>query len=745
MYLERAKEVDEKMAENWKADADGILIFVRLYFRFPYSTATYRLQAGLFSAAVASLISVSIQDIQQNPQDTSNFYLANIYQATITDPNRPNISTPSSPPSFTPPNYAIWVNGLWFLSLMISITCALLATLLQQWARRYLKVTQPRYSLHKQARIRSFFAEGVEKSFLPLAVEALPTLLHISLFLFFAGLVVFLWHVNLTIYKIAISWVGVCATFYGCITLVPIIRHDSPYYTPLTPFALLIYVVILRVFFLLRTIVFLPWICRYCDSGFFCQAFLYILRGRPDGPDPPRVWPARFLYSTFMTAEEVALKAPPQIDARAFMWTFDSLDEDHELERFFSSLPDFRSSKVVDDPLPSLTQEEKEKISDTLLRFLGHTLSSDLLPEAVKTQRAIVCAKALDLAEFSQYSGSRLHRAVFDALYKEPRITDFGPIADDSRTGQTIFIQAIATTIAARPRQRDDSWFRQVAPNALGIPETVLRDYAANGDSLSLAILIHVTRQQFTHFGRSSWPTSNFQNILEEVSEFNVQDTSPEVQHEFCALWNQIVLKARNDNDRKIALHILSPLRNVYITLHQDTDSAPTRFSADTDNQNVTLEDPFSYPVCTIAGHVHGNPPRTPFVRTAPHNNTVLVPPSLASPDAPSLSISAPLHVLESSTDVPAQTTTEGLRLPTASASVIDTSAITIHHPTPETPKSVPLPSSPVTLPHNTGLLTSSDSSNLPSSDSLNPFLNHMRRTTTTGPSPSSHSLIIRS
>ena len=29
MYLERAKEVDEKMAEHWKADAEGILIFVR--------------------------------------------------------------------------------------------------------------------------------------------------------------------------------------------------------------------------------------------------------------------------------------------------------------------------------------------------------------------------------------------------------------------------------------------------------------------------------------------------------------------------------------------------------------------------------------------------------------------------------------------------------------------------------------------------------------------------------------------
>ncbi|KAH9020989.1 hypothetical protein EDB85DRAFT_2293622 [Lactarius pseudohatsudake] len=50
MYMEMATEEDKKMAENWKADADGILIFT-----------------GLFSAAVASLISVSIQDIRPNP------------------------------------------------------------------------------------------------------------------------------------------------------------------------------------------------------------------------------------------------------------------------------------------------------------------------------------------------------------------------------------------------------------------------------------------------------------------------------------------------------------------------------------------------------------------------------------------------------------------------------------------------------------------------------------------------------
>jgi hypothetical protein len=182
---------------------------------------------------------VSIQDIQQNPQDTSNFYLANIYQATIADPNRSNIRVPSptSPPPFSPPTYAVWVNSLWFLSLVISITCALLATLLQQWARRYLKVTQTRSSLHKRARIRSFFAEGVKKSHLSMVVEALPTLIHVSVSLFFAGLVVFLWNVNLTIFKVVLSWIGICTLSMDASRSFQFFVHDSPYYSPLTPLA----------------------------------------------------------------------------------------------------------------------------------------------------------------------------------------------------------------------------------------------------------------------------------------------------------------------------------------------------------------------------------------------------------------------------------------------------------------------------------------------------------------------------
>ncbi|KAI0299125.1 hypothetical protein B0F90DRAFT_1631720 [Multifurca ochricompacta] len=219
MYLELAEEEDRKMAESWKADADGILVFT-----------------GLFSAAVAALATLSIQDLRPNSQDTSAYYLANIYQvlANANGSLVPSPPLPSPPFMFSPPNHAIWINSLWFLSLAISLTCALLATLLKQWARRYIKITQPRYSPHKRARIRAFFAEGVEKQHLTWAVEALPTLLHLSLFLFFAGLLVFLFNIHHTVFSVVMWWVGLCVIVYACIAFVPIFRHDSPYYAPLS-------------------------------------------------------------------------------------------------------------------------------------------------------------------------------------------------------------------------------------------------------------------------------------------------------------------------------------------------------------------------------------------------------------------------------------------------------------------------------------------------------------------------------
>ncbi|KAN0140518.1 hypothetical protein V8E53_001727 [Lactarius tabidus] len=696
MYLEMATEEDKKIVENWKADADGILIFT-----------------GLFSAAVALFISVSIQDLQQNRQDTSNFYLANIYQV-IADPNSPNTSSPSppSPPPFSPPNHAVWVNALWFLSLVISLTCALLATLLQQWARRYLKITQSRYSPHKRARIRAFFSEGVEKCLLPWAVEALPTLLHISLFLFFTGLVVFLCNINLTVFKLVLSWVSLCTVLYGCITCMPIIRHDSPYNTPLS---LPVWHIVTGTLFLVyRFLRWFNWTVRYRHNTFL--RFHNLVQSRRKS----------LLQGMQKTAEETALSSPSEIDTRAFMWTFDCLDEDHELESFFSGLPGFRSSSLVCDPLRSLTEEEKWKLSEGLRGLLDRTFLSDLLPPPVKNRRAMICAKAVD-PEQIPYAFSTLYTILVQYQYSGPLATAIAKVLRSWRNNMnednTLHAQVIIHEIIARMQPRGDSWYIIVS-NELGFSEAVLRAYAAHGDSLKLAILIHVVRQYFIHFKKMCpyWQHGRYTALLQEASKFDVQNTSPELQHEFCALWNHIIGKAQDDNNWRMSLRILGPIRDVYLALHQDTDSGPVHFSASTGDCDDILSDPTSYPVCKVPGHhpdstshIHYDHPPTTFTPAVPHDHdNIALLPSLTSPDPPRSPTYAPLPVDKTLTDallldnqisVPVsvqpmgQTTTENYLIPTTSRSpvtacmkrgIVDPSSRTMH-----LAASIPLTSSP--------------------------------------------------
>ena len=602
------------------------------------------------------MISISIQDIKQNPQDSSNFYLANIYHATI-NPNSSSVSTssPLSPPPFSPPNHALWVNALWFMSLVINLTCALLATLLQQWARRYLKITQSRYSPHNRARIRAFFAEGVEKCLLPWAVDALPTLLHLSLFLFFAGLVVFLCNINLTIFKSVLSWVGLCTALYGCVTCMPIIRHDSPYYTPLS-FPTW-HIVTGTLYFIYR---FLRWFnlsVRYSYEPF---------RRFRDLAERCRTSLVRGMRKT---AEETALDSPSEIDTRAFMWTFNCLDEDNELESFFSGLPGFCKSQVVKNLLPSLKEDEMRKLYEALRGLLERTLSSDMLPTPVKNWRALICAKAVDPdhtpinSEYQTTLG--LHWQYLPPI-QEPKPTAFhildmilskyqhsGPVAievakvlrgwKNNKHNATVYAQLTISSVLATSKPRDDSWY-DFASYELRLPKDSLRHFAAQGNSLSFIILIHLVRQQFTHFSKSSWAQKDtFSFFLAEASKFDATNPSSELQHQFCALWNQIVREAQNGNGWKLVYQILIPIRNVFLTLHHGTGSAPTQFSTSTRNWERILQVSSSYPVCTVPDH-HSRLSPTSFIFAVPYGpNIPASVHSLTSPDPPSASPHTPL------------------------------------------------------------------------------------------------------
>ena len=702
---------------------------------------------------------MSIQDIQQNPQDTSNFYLAGIYQSVI-DPNRSDIlsSLPASPPPFSPPTYAIWVNSLWFLSLVISITCALLATLLQQWARRYLRVTQTRSTLHKRARIRSFFAEGVKSSHFAWVVEALPTLIHLSLSLFFAGLAVFLWNVNLTIFKVILSWISVCTVLYGCITLIPIFRHDSPYYSPLTLLAWSVVTVISLAFLVLYAFFYL--FVLLLSHGFRCRRPIRIF-GHLLG------WLLEAQDMVQMTPEVAALKSSLESDARALMWTFDSLDEDHELDRFFSGMPGFHNSKVLKEPLRGLDDQQKLKLLEAVIRLLDRTFSSNLLSDHVKLRRADTCDNAMKLVDTPKAFPKIIRRLASEDGYgplQSTRVVDFVRRCGNGRGEYSTQDQAIFSIVVARVQQRDDSWF-SLASEQLSTPETVLRSHAAHGDSLSLAILIYVTRQQLSHFWDSSWPLNAISDILRAASKFNVEDTSAELQHEFCAIWNQVVRKMKDVDNWKIAERILKPIRHVYIRLHHDTNSAPTQFSASTSDSNDILDDTGSYPLCCVTGHGHGGSASITFPLPVLSNDAA--PPSavpLTSPSAPSLPVPAPSHVDESVTTPPSldishptPETVDNFPVPVTSpdpapAGVvreIAAAGITIPLPSPETsfstsisPLSFASPPPDLSIQHNANLLVSSyppNLSSLASSDTVPSYMLH------TGPSLFSHWLMTRS
>ncbi|KAH9993489.1 hypothetical protein BJV74DRAFT_950824 [Russula compacta] len=534
MYLKIAEEQDQMKARLLKGDTDQILIF-----------------CGLFSAAIAALVVVSMGNLQPDAQSISNFFLAEL---------------------FTPSPSAVWVNSLWLLSLLISLTCALLATSLQQWARRHVKVTASRYSLPEQARMRAFFAAGIETLNFAYFVQALPFLVHLSLLLFFAGFLVFVFGENATIFTISCCWIGLFNAAYLYITFMPVFRPESPFYTPLSDL-----------------------VARICAGS------VHLLKDRR------RDW---FSCDMMDFAEEKARGLSAKIDGDVLKRTLDALRGDHDLEQFFESIPGFCDSEMVDNPQCSLDILGHKRLAETLEGFWSRTLSSKSVPDAVKGRRIIICMKVIDVACLSQDMGG----GVLQPIEIGHSLRKFGV------EGLAPLARCMISGIISNVQERDGRWF-SLAMDQLGVSEGVLRSYLAYGDSVSLANLIHFTRQfiRFLPQGDLELTRESFRT-LRLVSKVDIQHTLPELQRDFCALWNEIVQQAQiNKADNDPFMKILVKIRHLYIALHH-TDAT---LVATIPNHNITtstaapdahddaqdldpdgaLRQPDSYPLCNLDRH----------------------------------------------------------------------------------------------------------------------------------------------
>ncbi|KAH9954569.1 hypothetical protein BC827DRAFT_1143419, partial [Russula dissimulans] len=214
--LSHAEKHDVDMLNRWKADMDGILIYT-----------------GVFSATVAAFLVDSYKYLNRDPADASVILLEQVTAQLAAISNGERVAAPTLD-AFKVPRYAIHVNIFWFLSLCLALAAGLGSTLVQQWLRRYARLTQRAKSPMRRVRIRTFLFDGMQVFHIRWFIENISLMLHAAIFLFFVGLVEFLFAFNDEVAVVVLVVVSIFVVLYVILTAIPMIFQNSPFQTPLT-------------------------------------------------------------------------------------------------------------------------------------------------------------------------------------------------------------------------------------------------------------------------------------------------------------------------------------------------------------------------------------------------------------------------------------------------------------------------------------------------------------------------------
>ncbi|KAK0467370.1 hypothetical protein IW261DRAFT_1312626, partial [Armillaria novae-zelandiae] len=169
-YLDESLIYDTDMLGNQRGQVNILLVF-----------------AGLFSAIVSAFIA---QSATTRKCRHSYYLIRSIYSLGSPSGISPNrITTSGADPTahFNPKPVDSWVNGLWFASLTLSLATALFAVLADGWYCHYLSPVAGNPQV--RARTRHLRYTGLLNWRVSTLIGFLPLMLHLSLFLFFTGLV----------------------------------------------------------------------------------------------------------------------------------------------------------------------------------------------------------------------------------------------------------------------------------------------------------------------------------------------------------------------------------------------------------------------------------------------------------------------------------------------------------------------------------------------------------------------------
>ncbi|KAK0245270.1 hypothetical protein EDD85DRAFT_12629 [Armillaria nabsnona] len=143
--------------------------------------------AGLFSAVVTTFVVQTSQSLQANYTQMSAallFEMVLIQRALANGSSLDSVPVSSLNPytGFIPATTDVWVNGLWFTSLSLSLATALVAVLVKQWLHHYLVL--PSGTPQGRSHVRQSRYGGFQRWHVLIIIGLLPVLMHLALGIF---------------------------------------------------------------------------------------------------------------------------------------------------------------------------------------------------------------------------------------------------------------------------------------------------------------------------------------------------------------------------------------------------------------------------------------------------------------------------------------------------------------------------------------------------------------------------------
>ncbi|EJD44727.1 hypothetical protein AURDEDRAFT_166211 [Auricularia subglabra TFB-10046 SS5] len=202
-YDRVARDDDRERIGNWNRGLDNLALF-----------------AGLFSAVTTAFI-IQLQNDTRPDYAELTFRVLNASAAGV----------PFEQKHFSIASDVRATNCLWIASLMLSLAAALIAIMGKDWVGMY--ASRPVCNPRQWAEIRTYRLSCIERWYMSGIIASAPVLLHVSLVLFAAGLVLFVSSDPVT-YRLALVLAVITGALYMVIALSAVLFPDSPYKSPAT-------------------------------------------------------------------------------------------------------------------------------------------------------------------------------------------------------------------------------------------------------------------------------------------------------------------------------------------------------------------------------------------------------------------------------------------------------------------------------------------------------------------------------